>query len=109
MTTYKRIKVYDGTTWQFVGAQIPQLLDAYGNGSAELVSGTATETVTFVEGVFIDAPLVFTQLTGTANATLRVSEVDENGFSVVITGTGTDTVTFNWFAVYPEAASSASS
>lgn len=102
MTTYKRIKVYDGTTWQFVGAQIPQLLEAYGSASVELVAGTATESVVFAANTFIDAPLVFTQLTGTANATLRVSAVDEEGFSVVVTGTGTDTVTFSWFAVQPE-------
>jgi hypothetical protein len=102
MTTYKSIRVWDGTAWLPVGAQVPQTLEAYGTQSVDLTAGAATRSVTFTAGTFISAPLVFVQLTGANNATIRVSSVTTSGFSAVITGTGTDTVTFSWFAVQPE-------
>lgn len=100
--SYKRIRVWDGTTWQQVGAQVPQVLEAYGSESVTLTAGTATETFSWLAGAFGEAPLVFTQLTGSADAVIRVTSVTEDNFSVVITGSGTDTITFSWFAVQPE-------
>jgi len=100
--SYKSIRVWDGANWQLVGAQIPQVLDAYGTQSVTLTSGTATSTVTFAANTFLSAPLVFTQVTGANNATIRLSSVTASGFSAVVTGTGTDAVTFSWFAVQPE-------
>jgi hypothetical protein len=100
--SYKRIRVWDGTTWQQVGAQVPQVLEAYGSETESLVSGAATITVTFAEGTFGEAPLVFTQLTGANSAVIRVTSVTDEGFSAAITGTGTDEISFSWFAVQPE-------
>jgi hypothetical protein len=100
--SYKRIRVWDGSTWQQIGAQIPQVLEAYGTGSVTLSSGTATTTINFAPATFVAAPLVFTQLRGSNNATIRVSAVTTTGFTVVVTGTGTDAVSFSWFAVQPE-------
>lgn len=102
MTTYKSIRVWDGTEWVPVGAQVPQTLEAYGTQSVALTAGTATRSVTFTAGIFVSAPLVFTQLTGSNNATIRVSSVTTSGFSAVLTGTGAETITFSWFAVQPE-------
>lgn len=101
MTTYKRIKVWDGTNWQLVGAQIPQVLEAYGTEAVTLDSGAATETFTFPEGTFSAVPLVFTQLTGSNAATISVAATEDD-FTATISGSGSDEITFNWFAVQPE-------
>lgn len=101
MTTYKRVKVWDGTTWQYVGAQIPQAVEAYGSESSTLTAGAATKAVTFTAGTFTSTPLVFTQVTGANSATIRVAATS-SGFTATIAGTGTDTVTFDWFAIQPE-------
>ena len=101
MTTYKRVKVWDGTEWQYVGAQIPQAVEAYGSESTALVSGAATETVTFATDTFTSTPLVFTQVTGSNSATIRVAATS-TGFTATLAGTGTDTITFDWFAIQPE-------
>ncbi len=101
MTTYKRVKVWDGTEWQYVGAQIPQAVEAYGSESTTLVSGAATETVTFATDTFTSTPLVFTQVTGSKSATIRVVATS-TGFTATLAGTGTDTITFDWFAIQPE-------
>jgi hypothetical protein len=101
MTTYKRVKVWDGTEWQYVGAQIPQAVEAYGSESTVLVSGAATETVTFAADTFTSTPLVFTQVTGSKSATIRVVATS-TGFTATLAGTGTDTITFDWFAIQPE-------
>lgn len=101
MTTYKRVKVWDGTEWQYVGAQIPQAVEAYGSESTALISGAATETVTFATDTFTSTPLVFTQVTGSKSATIRVVATS-TGFTATLAGTGTDTITFDWFAIQPE-------
>lgn len=101
MTTYKRVKVWDGTEWQYVGAQIPQAVEAYGSETSTLSSGAATKAVTFTAGVFTSTPLVFTQVTGSKSATIRVTATS-SGFTATIAGTGTDTITFDWFAIQPE-------
>jgi hypothetical protein len=101
MTTYKRVKVWDGTEWQYVGAQIPQAVEAYGSESQALTAGAATKAVTFTAGVFTSTPLVFTQVTGTKDATIRVTATS-SGFTATLAGTGTDTITFDWFAIQPE-------
>lgn len=97
--SYKRIKVYDGTDWQLVGAQVPGVFDKIGSDTVTLVSGTATKEISFSPVSFPAAPFVYVQLTGSNNATIRVSATTTTTFTVVVTGTGTDTVTFNWFAI----------
>lgn len=101
MTTYKRVKVWDGTEWQYVGAQIPQAVDAYGSETTSLTTGVGTKSVTFTAGTFSSTPLVFTQVTGANPATIRVSATS-SGFTATIAGIGTDTITFSWFAIQPE-------
>lgn len=101
MSTYKRIKVWDGSTWQLVGAQIPQVLEAYGNSSVTLSSGTATTTITFTAGTFSDVPLVFTQVTGANSADIKLTATEDD-FTVTVSGSGSDVITFNWFAIQPE-------
>lgn len=94
---YKQIKVWDGSTWQNVGAQVPAMVQAFGTDSITLSSGTGSKTITYTNP-FNTTPLVFVQITGSNNAQSRVSGTATN-FTVTLTGTGTDVVTFSWFAV----------
>ena len=95
---YKRIRVWDGSEWQQVGSEVPGVVDASGRGSVNLVAGAGSTALAFGSVVFTFTPLVFVQVTGTNNATIRVVH-DTVGFTVYATGTGTDTITFDWFAV----------
>lgn len=94
---YKRIRVWDGTQWQQVGSQVPSIVSATGNGSISLVNGAAEVALAF-DTQFAAAPLVFTQVTSVAHATISV-DVDTVGFTASIKGTGTDAITFTWFAI----------
>lgn len=100
MTTYKAIKVYDGSEWQNVGARVPQVLEAYGSESVTLVGTSGSDSVTFTSGLFATTPLVFLQLTGTEDAVLRLSSVSSTGFTASISNADSDaTVTYSWFAI----------
>lgn len=100
---YKRIRVWDGSTWQQVGSQVPGILDASGNGSVTLSSGVGTIGLAYGDITFSFTPQVFVQVTGTNHATITV-EADTVGFTVNAKGTGTDTITFDWFAVQSQIA-----
>ena len=95
---YKRIRVWDGSEWQQVGSQVPGVVDASGRGTVNLTAGEGSTALAFGTVVFSFVPLVFVQVTGTNDATIRVV-ADTVGFTVYATGTGTDTITFDWFAV----------
>lgn len=95
---YKRIRVWDGSEWLQVGSQVPGVVDASGRGTVTLTAGEGTVGIAFGTVVFTFVPLVFVQVTGANDATIRVV-ADTVGFTVYVTGTGTDTVTFDWFAV----------
>lgn len=97
---YKRIRVWDGTEWLQVGAQVPGVVDASGVGTVTLNgSGDGTVSVAFGAGVtFSVAPLVFVQVTGTNFADSRVIP-DTVGFTVHFKGTASQVITFSWFAV----------
>lgn len=96
---FKRIRVYDGTDWVTVGAQVPGVTDAVGNGSVNLdASGEATSAPTYGGTVFNAVPLIFVQVTGVNHATVAVTP-DTVGFTASFKGEPNDTITFDWFAV----------
>jgi hypothetical protein len=96
--SYKVIKVWDGSTWQDVGAQVPSytLTDV---GSETLSSGATTKAVTFTSTEFTSAPKIFLQVTGTVDANLRVTSPSTTGFTAAVTSAPGSNVTFNWMAV----------
>lgn len=96
--SYKRVRVWDGSTWQQIGAQVPGLVEAQGLDSITLIDGVRTKGISFGDAVFTFTPLVFVQVTGTNHATITV-DVDTLGFTVSAKGTGNETIEFNWFAI----------
>jgi hypothetical protein len=94
---YKRIRVWDGSVWQEIGAQVPSVVDASGSQSTSLITGARTLGVSF-GFEFSFTPLVFVQVTGTNHATVTV-QVDTTGFTANLKGTGSESITFSWFAI----------
>lgn len=94
---YKRIRVWDGSEWLQVGAQVPGVIDAYGSESTVLIGGARTLGVSF-GFQFSSTPYVFVQVTGQNHANVTV-EVDQTGFTAYLTGNDADAITFTWFAI----------
>lgn len=96
---YKIIRVYDGSDWLQVGAQVPGVVDSSGTGSIVLDGGGGGSTsIAFGGTVYTFAPYVFVQVTGINHATAAVT-ADTVGFTADFKGTAGDTITFSWFAV----------
>ena len=95
---YKRIRVWDGSTWQQVGSQVPNVVQAAGTDSVILTAGTGSKGIPYGDVDFGVTPLVFVQVTGDKHATIAIT-ADGAGFTVEAKGTGTDTINFNWFAI----------
>lgn len=95
---YKKIRVWDGSDWLQVGAQVPGVTDASGTGTVTLsAGGTGTTSVAFGT-TFGFAPYVFTQVTGVNHATIAVTP-DAVGFTADVKGEPNDVISFSWFAV----------
>lgn len=95
---YKRIRVYDGSEWIEVGAQVPGVTDAVGSGQIVLSAGGTGQVAIPFGLTFAFAPQVFAQVTGVNHATIAIT-ADTVGFTADVVGTPNDTVTFDWFAV----------
>ena len=99
--SYKRIRVWSGSEWLEVGAQVPGVADASGTGQVTLsAGGTGTTSLSF-GSTFVVPPFVFVQVTGVNHATVAVT-ADTVGFTADIVGEANDVITFNWFAVQVE-------
>lgn len=97
--TYKVIRVWDGSQWLQVGAQVPGVVDASGSNSIVLsAGGIGAKGISFGGTQYAFAPYVFVQVTGVNHATVAVT-ADTAGFTVEVKGEANDTITFNWFAV----------
>lgn len=96
--SYKRIRVWSGSEWLEVGAQVPGVVDASGSGQVVLDAGGAGSTSLSFGSVFAVAPYVFVQVTGINHATVAVTP-DTVGFTADVKGDPNDTITFQWFAV----------
>ena len=96
---YKRIRVYDGSDWLQVGAQVPGVVDSSGSGTVTLgAGGDGSTSISFGGTVYTFAPYVFVQVTGVNHATVAVT-ADTVGFTADVKGEPNDTITFQWFAV----------
>lgn len=101
---YKRIRVYDGSQWLQVGAQVPGIVDASGSGSTVLdAAGVGTEGISFGGNAFAFAPYVFVQVTGVNHATVAVTS-DTVSFTLDLKGEPNDTISYDWFAVQTDSA-----
>jgi hypothetical protein len=96
--SYKRIRVWSGSEWLEVGAQVPGVVDASGTGTVTLGAGGTASTSLAFGSTFVFPPFVFVQVTGVNHATVAVT-ADAVGFTAEFVGEASDVITFNWFAV----------
>jgi hypothetical protein len=97
--------VWDGSTWQALGTQVPSapFSQKFGSDSVVVTTDPGTKTITFPSSSFTAAPLVFLQITSTGGGSLVVSAATSTTFTVTVKGVTSTTVTFNWYAVQPTA------
>lgn len=97
--------IWDGSTWQPLGTQVPTapFSQKFGNDSVVVTTDPGTKTISFPASSFTATPVVFLQLTSTTGGSLVVSATTSTDFTVTVKGVTSTTVTFNWYAVQPTA------